>query len=548
MSTIAPEPSAANDAVSALARAPVVILTALSLSIGWGIRGNFGHEWGAMIPGALAAMAVVLVSGRDDWQRRIAYFGAFGAVGWCFGGSISYMQVIGYTHSGHSQSVLYGFGSLFIIGFCWAFMGGAGFSLPAFLTRERLTEFFLPFLCIYTVWIVHEFTFDATNVWLAGILGTTFIARGADYRQDEPLYWYDTDWTSVLLALVTVLILAAIRRKWDCASSLILHMTVGWWAGFLVLVIALGLRMTPPRGDNWAGCVGMVAGLLVYFQRNGLQGAAFVSLITGIVGGLGFAGATMLKLLEVKSGYETNWHSVLEQSYGFINGIGVAIAALAVLYRAPRVSDDPPVRRWTDPFVVGFVILGITYLNLQKNAEEWVKQKVMPDSMVGLSAWGWFNLVYIALTVAYVLLIRAHMRRPLPILRTSWLVRGQMLYLVLLWWMVMGNFERALPRFTAQRLITEGVITLNAIICTALLLLYGESGHPAPADAEVDFRPLVRRTARTGIAAFVLSSLLFWGIIRTVWGDTFAGHSGLHIRFGPNATAKGNPKKGQPHP
>jgi hypothetical protein len=530
-----------------LARGALVALTALSLSVGWGIRGNFGHEWGAMIPGALAAMAAVLVSGRDDWQRRIAYFGAFGAVGWSFGGSISYMQVIGYTHSGHSPSVLYGFASLFVIGFCWAFMGGAGFSLPAFLSREKLTQFFLPLLCIYSVWIVHEFTYDATNVWLAHVLGTTFIARGADYRQDEPLYWFDTDWTSVVLALVTVLIYAALRRKWDTATSLITHMTVGWWAGFLLLVAGLGVRMTPPRGDNWAGCVGMVAGLLVFFQRNRLHGAAFTSLVTGTIGGLGFAGATMLKLLNIMTGYETNWHSVLEQSYGLINGLGVAAATLAILYRAPRVTDGPPVRRWDDPFAAGFVLLGITYLNAQKNIEEWVKQKVMPESMVGITAWLWFNLFYIGLAVAFVLVVRAHQRKPLPILATSWLARGEALYLLLLWWMVVANFERALPRFTAQRLVTEGVITLNAIICTALVLLYGASGRAAPV-AGFDFRPLARRAAGMGIAASVLSSVLFWGIIRAVWGNTFAGHASLHIRFGPNATVSPNPKKGVPHP
>ena len=84
---------------------PLILLAALSLSVGWGIRGNFGHENGAMIPGALAAMGAVLLAGREDWWRRIAYFAFFGALGWSFGGSISYMQVIGYTHSGHSASV-----------------------------------------------------------------------------------------------------------------------------------------------------------------------------------------------------------------------------------------------------------------------------------------------------------------------------------------------------------------------------------------------------------------------------------------------------------
>jgi hypothetical protein len=94
-----------------------------------------------MIPGALAAMGVVLLSGREDWRRRIAYFAMFGALGWSFGGSISYMQVIAYTHSGHSLSALYGFASLFVIGFLWAAMGGAGPAPPAIhslkLARQR---------------------------------------------------------------------------------------------------------------------------------------------------------------------------------------------------------------------------------------------------------------------------------------------------------------------------------------------------------------------------------------------------------------------------
>ncbi len=95
------------------------LTTGLSLSVGWGIRGNFGHEYGAMIAGALAALSVVALSDREDWARRSAYFAMFGALGWSFGGGISSMQVIAYTHSGHSAAVLYGFASLFVIGFLW---------------------------------------------------------------------------------------------------------------------------------------------------------------------------------------------------------------------------------------------------------------------------------------------------------------------------------------------------------------------------------------------------------------------------------------------
>ena len=52
-------------------RPVTLFLIALSLSIGWGIRGNFGHEFGAIMAGTLAGIAVSLISGREDWRRRV---------------------------------------------------------------------------------------------------------------------------------------------------------------------------------------------------------------------------------------------------------------------------------------------------------------------------------------------------------------------------------------------------------------------------------------------------------------------------------------------
>src|SRR5437870_8134596 len=157
------------------------LLVGLSLSIGWGIRGNFGHECGAMIPGALASLAAILLSGRSDWHERAVYFAFFGALGWSFGGSISYMQVIAYTHSGHSGSVLYGFACLFAIGFLWAAMGGAGTALPALLDRDRLTEFFIPLTAVFIAWCLQDFAEDR------------LVAVNPDFRHESPLYWNDTD-------------------------------------------------------------------------------------------------------------------------------------------------------------------------------------------------------------------------------------------------------------------------------------------------------------------------------------------------------------------
>jgi hypothetical protein len=501
----------------------MLLLVGLSLSIGWGIRGNFGHEWGAAMPGALAAMAVVLLSQREDWQRRIAYFALFGAIGWAFGGSISYMIVISYTHSGDSVSVLYGFACLFVIGFLWGAVGGAGTALPAFLSRERLTEFFVPLTMLFLVW------------WAGGTWEDHFNANPA-YSEHSPLDWYDTDWISVLLAIVVLLLRGAYRRRLDQAERLILSMAVGWWLGFLILTVALGLRMTPPRSDNWSGSVGMVAGMLFYFQRQGQHGLTYASLVTGFVGGLGFAGATLFKLIEVKSGWDTNWHSVLEQSYGFINGLGVALLMERLRMRTLPVTDTPPTPRWTEAFAVSFLLLLLTYINLQKIVNDWVSAKTIPETMLFLTTRGWFDLFYAVTALTFLVLLREHLRRPLPLVPPTWLGKGQMLYLAFLWWIVIGNFLKAIVAFAPQRLVTEGTIHINALLCTLMVLLWTRPAQPPDLQPVTDYRPLLKRTLAVGFAIMALYTLLEWGLIRAIYGNTFAGHAKLHIRFGPNAT------------
>jgi hypothetical protein len=490
-----------------------------------------------MIPGILAAIAAVALSGRPDWRRRVAYFAFFGALGWSFGGSMSYMHVIGYTHSGHSLSVLYGFACLFVIGFLWAALGGAGTALPAFLDRDRLTSLFAPITWVFVAWLGQDLLEWA---WLAG---------DRAYRHEDVLYWYDTDWVAAWLALLTAVVRVLIRRRWDLGSSLVLHLALGWWCGFLVLVNLLGWRMTPPRGDNWAGCVGMVIGLWVWLRRNGLAGVTFASLVAGFIGGFGFAGAQLLKLVGMTTGWQTNWHSVLEQTYGLINGVGIGIVMFVAARHAPRLQEEPACRRWTGPYAVAFVLVGVTFLNLRKNPEQWVKAKAVPALLWGLSADAWFHLAYLGLAVAAVWLLARHWRRPLPLVPADWLGRSQLLYLAFLWWMVVGNFERALVSFAPQRLVTEGVIFFNALICSVMILALART-LPQLSESRPDgFSAWTRSTVMIGLAATLLTVAAQWGITRAVYGDRQAPGASKHIRFGPNATAvTAPPNPGQPHP
>ena len=108
---------------------------------------------------------------------------------------------------------------------------------------------------------------------------------------------------------------------------------------------------------------------------------------------------------------------------------------------------------------------------------------------------------------------------------------------MLLWWLVAGNFERALVRFTAQRLVTEGVIGAVALACTALVLAWPPPIRlAAPARATGPGRRWLVRTLAAGLLAAAGSILLDWAVVRAIYGDQFAGHANLHIRFGPKAT------------
>ena len=185
---------------------PLLLLTGLSVSIGWGVRGQFGHEYGAALAGALGGMTVALLGGRQDWLPRIPYFAFLGAVGFAFGGAMSYMKTVAYIHSSDSATVLYGFACLFLLGGLWAAPAGAGLGLAACLDREQLTRLFIPRLR------------DLSGLALFG-----HVPRPVPQR----CRWFATSGTTVLtgmIALAVVALMVLIRRaqlgRWRLSDCL----------------------------------------------------------------------------------------------------------------------------------------------------------------------------------------------------------------------------------------------------------------------------------------------------------------------------------------
>lgn len=632
-----------------------VLLVASSLSIGWGIRGNYGHELGAMFPGTLAAIAACLVSNRADWHRRVAYFALFGGMGWAFGGSISYMQVIGYTHSGHLPSQAYGFAGLYLIGFLWGALGGAGTAVPAVLDRQRLQSWFGPLTWFLAYWAALYMLLPVAFAQLQQV-------EGAMRRQESAVYWFDSDWIPAAAVLLWGLVydlvgsrfkgapwLAAwgaggaaagwlaemlarltgladlvggwlVRPQGDTAAfpverlvtnwpnffgthpehvgwllglaaglaiygwrncrppefvSLAMHLAGGWLAAFLAFPVLLGIRLTPPRSDDWAGILGAVLGLLWFCRRADLPQLAWAALVSGTVGGLGFSGIAALKLVLTALGnprivgdpavveawhhwQSANWHSFLEQSYGWVNGLGIALVLGLLARRTGPLDEAGPRHRWTEVLAVTMALPVLLYVNMIKNLRDWSPEDpgayhALPARMKAplwpaweMSADGWFTLFFALAAAGLVGLMMVHLRRPLAVVPATGLGRGQLLYLVILWSFVVGNFGKALPGFNEQRLLTEGFITFHAVLATWLVLTVPREREPAaPTVAwRVGLLPATLGVWLALAAAVPLETAL----VRRLYGDQWAGHSHPNYRFGPQANWRMQPVlKGELH-
>lgn len=684
-----------------------ILLVGISLSIGWGIRGNFGHEYGAEFAGSLAAITVALLSGREDWRNRVAYFAFFGALGWGFGASQSYMQVLSYTDSGHAISQGYSYAAVFFIGFMWAALGAAGTAFAAVAPEDRLIRFFKPLLFVFLAILVIEFIEDPVARLLQQ--GLPFDNRWS--RHKNPLYWFDTYYLHAFFALLGVgvydlwerrgernrLFLPAFAAggaffgwaiqaflhvagldgafansltylqgdpayinpttgkfaytasnllnnwpqwfgdypqhigwlvglvigitiyflrfgKFRNDSSLIVYIGLGWLISFLLFPVLGsipfakygGLRMTPPRSDDWSGVMGVFVAVSIWMWRNKLKPVAVASLIAGIIGGIGFSGMhwirqcltsfgnwRILQFRGILPGTEAynatveswgrwqaqNWHSFLEQSYGFVNGIAIAVA-IGFLATRIKIHAIPPETvkklkgRWTRAFSALMVILGLTYLNVVKNVDVWSSQldpkiwqiafthadgtteaspalwdmpylgRLPGIHFLSFTPTGWFNLTWALLVLACIVIVVRHYRSPVPVIPRSSLAKGQIMFLIILWIMVVANFERALTGWTPSRLLTEWVIFVNAILATMLVLLLPREQDIVVIREQSDYSPIYKKLWVTAIGTLVISSLFFLVTNRLIYH--YPEYDKLNLeqyqsRFGPKASWRTHP-------
>jgi hypothetical protein len=384
-------------------------------------------------------------------------------------------------------------------------------------------------------------------------------------------------WGLLLGAAAYFIVTGRFRRD----ASLFLYLSLGWLLAFLAMPvlgsIALmdygGLRVMPPRSDDWAGILGVFLGGLLWARRHDLDGVAHVMARGFILGGIAFASVQMIRYLlrypghpwrypegvpEALAHYQSaNWHSIMEQMHGFGHGIAIAVA-MGMLWRRQAWQPDGPCEgHWTATFSVLFAFFGVGYLNLHKLVETWVDHGAVPAMLkapliepIEAAPLAWFRVVWWTAAGVALLLLALHRRRRLEIVPVSWTGKGQLLFVLFLWMLVIGNLMRAIPGFQDNRMVTEWLLFMNASLATLLIVaLPRPSRTSAPDSPMVEWRPL----GRTWIGGLLAASLLMcayafltlWLYQKDLEGKPWANHR----RFGPDAKWRIDPilKQGE-HP
>jgi len=253
-----------RDELSPLAR---LAIPGLAEWLGWGIRGQIGHERGAMIPGSLVGLSLALTASDPEIRRRAGLMGAAGAMGTSFGGTETYGQTIGLTMS-ETRDETYWWGMLGL-----AIKGGA--------------------------WI--------------GLSGT-YLGMAASDKNYTPL---ELLWLTGAMTALWHLGVETVNRPHEPPERLPRFYFSG------------GSPESAPRPEVWAGQWFALLGLLGYVAlvRGDLRAAIMGAY--GILGGAaGFSGAQAIQAWARGAGVMKSeglyryldWWKVMETTYGFIAG------------------------------------------------------------------------------------------------------------------------------------------------------------------------------------------------------------------------------------
>lgn len=498
-----------------------ILLSGLAMSVGWGFRGDYGHEAGAMVPGALLGLSICLASGRRDWWQRASLMAMCGGIGWAFGGQMSYGRVIGYTASSSLPDVAYGYASLFLIGGLWGGIGSGILALSVTQSRSYLERFAGPLVTLWLAWLVMDLS--GFTEWLV-----------------EAWYLHDTDWFAATSALSVAAVYAVLVPRDRSACAFIMLLAAGWWAGYIILTGLLGLHMTPPRSDNWSGCVGLFIALVFYLICRRDRAALTIALSGFLAGGVGFSVGDFVQMLgraqwgpigRLSALQGLDYWKWMEQLFGLIMGLGVGFAFLRGVRRKLIPPEEDQADGNVNTVALLFLLLVMMWSNLFKNVENWAKGNHIPELLFGIRTEWWFLLVGLLVSATVLVAIIRHRRKALPLAPASAFGRGQLLFLLILWVAVVGAFVQAFPGMAHKGVFfVHTTFWITGGACSLIvLMLSGKPTHQPEAQlaaSDNSWKPNMRHWV-----GWLLIPILIFVLAYLTCSLSDEPLSGSHLRF-----------------
>lgn len=201
-----------------LAPLPTVILGAFAGGMGWGIRGQYGHETGAMIAGLLLSLTLILAicPGLPAAVSLRAVAWGTAAIG--FGGSMTYGQTVGLTHDaelvGNWAALRWGLLGLALKGGLWIGFAGLFLGLGLGGVRHRSRDIAAAMavalaLCAAGIWLFNE-PFEPARK----ILPKIYFSDDWRWEPGALLKPRREVWGGYLFALLSMTAYAAWRGDW----------------------------------------------------------------------------------------------------------------------------------------------------------------------------------------------------------------------------------------------------------------------------------------------------------------------------------------------
>lgn len=213
-----------------------VIFAAMAGGMAWGIRGQYGHETGAMMAGLLVSLTLIALLCPQARLLNAARAIALATVAMGVGGSMTYGQTVGLTHDpelvGNWDALRWGLIGLAIKGSIWIGFCGLFFGVGLGGKRYGWREMFLLLAVMLGAYMlgIHLLNspFDPSNKLLP------------QYFFSDSWYWQPETygkprfecWGGLLFALLTGMLYASIIRRDGMAFKLAFWGMLGGALGF----------------------------------------------------------------------------------------------------------------------------------------------------------------------------------------------------------------------------------------------------------------------------------------------------------------------------